>query len=166
MKFLSFTLSLLGIALLPTIGNAAPIQASISLACSSNDLAEINLAGVTFVPQKLASEGYTVKQFEDQVRITRGNQTYVLGTATKFGGCDYTFGMRTSVIELNPNLNVDAKITPVGSCRAVTTDGDYGVDLSVKISLSMMDDGDHWELDDQFTQGFNSMGSCQNSLTP
>lgn len=141
---------------------ASANQGSVSFACGSNEIKQINLEGVTFTTEALAQQGFNVSVVNGVVDLNKGKQSLVIGSLQPVGDCSYTFGLKTAFIDFtNLNLAIGADVQELGACEAITTDGFYGIKLSTTFHFVALDNGFTMTLNSKYTQGYNSLEQCQ-----
>jgi hypothetical protein len=137
-------------------------QASVSFDCTTNRITEVNVEGVTFFPNMLAAQGFAARADGNLMHFDHGGQSLVVGSLQKPAACLYTPAVYTRFVDFtNANLQISSKADHLTACFPVTTDGVYGITLSVTISMIDNGSGASMQLKEVYTQDYSSLDECK-----
>ncbi len=161
---MKFTIILLALLAAPIFA-MADHQGSVSFNCASHQIAEFDLEGISFFPNQLAQQGYSVSVVNHVVNLNHGTQSIALGYLQTPGECHIGSGTYYGFISFtNANLAIGKHVEQLTGCFDVTSDGMYGIKQAITISLVSLDNGFSMQLQETYTQGYNSLEQCQADL--
>lgn len=149
----------------PLFAMATPDQGSITFDCGNNKMSQFNLEGVTFMPNQLAAQGYTVKVENNVASLEHGNDHVAFGFLQKPGQCSYSSGTYTDFIYFtNANLNITKTTKHLSDCIEVTTDGMWGIKNAYTLDILATDSDVNMTLKQEYMDIYQSLEQCQEAL--
>ena len=153
--------ALVAAALSPVLAHAEN-QGSVSFLCHSDNIDEVNLAGITFPVAQLAVQGYSVSVAKNVLTLSNDTQSIVIGTLQPRGNCSFSGSTETSFVNFtNVNMVMSLQVVQLSGCIPVTTDGVYGIQEAMTVSLNSLDKSVSMELQQAYTVSFNGLPNCQ-----
>jgi hypothetical protein len=147
-----------------SFANAAT-PASVSFACWSDRIVQVNLDGVNFSAGQLTNQGYSVSIVNGVLDLNHGTESLETGEVGPAGTCELGQDMRTALVAFdNLNLAISSNVAQLSACFAVTTDGVYGIHELGTLTFTALDNGFTMTLSSQFTEDYESLAACQAAL--